>query len=150
MATNVTDKDLGLKRFIQELQQAKVTEVVVGILEGSEAHGQTIAEYAAYNEFGTTHIPERSFMRTSFDENINAISSDLDAGYDDVKTGRTTVHLALSKVGMKHTDRIKKKILSNIPPENAPSTVEQKKSSKTLIDTGAMLNSVQHSVRSVK
>ncbi|MDH7597550.1 MAG: hypothetical protein QHG98_07435 [Methanothrix sp.] len=39
-----------------------------------------------------------------------------------------------------------KKILSNIPPPNAPSTVRKKGSSKTLVDTGAMVGAVTHRV----
>lgn len=152
MATNVIDKDIGLKRIIAELQKAKTVEVAVGILEsaGANAEGVTIAEYAACNEYGTERIPSRPFMRTSFDENINAISADLDRGYDDVKSGKATVYSALNKVGEKHQDRIKNKILSNIPPENAPATIEKKKSSRTLIDTGAMKDSVRYLVRPVK
>lgn len=152
MATNTKDIDRGLKRFIAELQKAKVTEVAIGILEsaGANDEGVTIAEYAAYNEYGTMNIPERSFMRTSFDENISAITADLDRGYDDVKSGNATVYSALNEIGMKHTDRVKKKILSNIAPPNAASTIARKKSSRTLIDTDTMLNSVNHLVRPVK
>ncbi len=40
--------------------------------------------------------------------------------------------------------KIKEKILSSVPPENAPSTIARKGSSITLIDTGEMLNSVTH------
>lgn len=39
-------------------------------------------------------------------------------------------------------NEIVKKINSNVPPPNAPSTIKQKGSSKTLIDTGNMVNSV--------
>lgn len=152
MATNTKDIDRGLKQFIAELQKARVTEVAIGIFgySGESEKGVTIAEYATHNEFGTIHIPERSFMRTSFDENISAITADLDRGYDDVKSGNATVYSALNKIGMKHTDRVKKKILSNIAPPNAASTIARKKSSRTLIDTGTMLNSVNHLVRPVK
>ena len=44
--------------------------------------------------------------------------------------------------GMELRDAIVLKILSNIPPENAPSTIKAKKSSHTLIDTGILLNSI--------
>ncbi|HOL44375.1 MAG TPA: hypothetical protein PK659_09005 [Methanothrix sp.] len=39
-------------------------------------------------------------------------------------------------------NEIVKKINSNIPPPNKPSTIKQKGSSKTLVDTGNMINSV--------
>lgn len=39
---------------------------------------------------------------------------------------------------------VKEKILSDIQPPNSPMTIALKKSSKTLIDSGAMLGSVTH------
>ena len=49
-------------------------------------------------------------------------------------------------IGMKIENRIREKILSNIPPPNAESTKKAKKSSHTLIDTGEMLSMVSHEV----
>jgi len=39
-----------------------------------------------------------------------------------------------------------KKIQSGVPPPNAPSTIKQKRSSKTLIDTGEMMRHVDHRI----
>lgn len=49
-------------------------------------------------------------------------------------------------IGMKLENSIRIKILSNIPPPNAISTIKSKGSSHTLIDTGEMLESVSHEV----
>jgi len=49
-------------------------------------------------------------------------------------------------VGMKIENAIRIKILSNVPPPNAASTIKAKGSSHTLIDTGEMLESVSHEV----
>mgnify|MGYP001436983470 CR=1 FL=1 len=49
-------------------------------------------------------------------------------------------------VGMKIENAIRLKILSNIPPPNATSTIKAKGSSHTLIDTGEMLDFVSHEV----
>lgn len=144
---SVKDTDLGLKKFIAEMQSAKSVEVVVGILEGTMNDGQSVAEYAAYNEFGTDKIPERSFMRTSFDENKHGISVVMGQQFAKVKRGEKTVVAALSHLGMYHQDQIQKKIGSNIQPANAPYTIEKKGSSRTLIDTGVMLNMTNYLVR---
>lgn len=45
---------------------------------------------------------------------------------------------------IKIENAVVKKILSNVPPPNAPSTVRQKGSSKTLVDTGEMVGHVTH------
>jgi len=47
---------------------------------------------------------------------------------------------ALTKI----ENAIVKKILSNVPPPNAPSTIRQKGSSKTLVDTSEMVGHVTH------
>lgn len=146
-SSKTIDRDLGWKKLRAELERAKVSEVVVGILEGEVNDGQSIAEYAAYNEFGTENIPERSFMRSTFDERLTGLKIIMGQQFAKVKRGEKTVHQALSYIGLKHQDQIKDKIGSNMPPPNAPATIEAKGSSKTLIDTGAMKNSVHYLVR---
>jgi len=49
-------------------------------------------------------------------------------------------------IGMDFENKIREKILSNVPPENAPSTIAAKGSSHTLIDTGELLSSITHLV----
>jgi len=49
-------------------------------------------------------------------------------------------------LGMQIENAIRLKILSNVPPPLKESTVKQKGSSVTLIDTGQMLASVSHQV----
>lgn len=151
MARPTIDRDLGLRRFIRELQIAKVTEVVIGVQQGDmNGEGQQIAEYAAYNEFGTENIPERSFMRTAFDENLPQLKEDMDKRYAEVQAGTMTVRQALMNVGLKHADVIKDKIDTNIPPPNSPVTIARKGSSKTLIDSASMKNSVHPIIRRVR
>ena len=48
------------------------------------------------------------------------------------------------KALIKIENAIVKKILSNVPPPNAPSTIRQKGSSKTLVDTSEMMRHVTH------
>lgn len=48
------------------------------------------------------------------------------------------------KALIKIENAVVKKILSNVPPPNAPSTIRQKGSSKTLVDTGEMVGHVTH------
>lgn len=147
---NVIDRDLGLKAFKRQLEVARTVEVTVGIHADKFSEGKSIAFYGACNEFGTNDIPSRPFMRESFDQNIAAIKSDLESQYDLVLAGKSTVRNGLATAGMKHQSRIKNKIVSGMNPPNAPGTIKRKKSSKTLIDTGAMLNSVHYVVSGKK
>ena len=56
------------------------------------------------------------------------------------------VKSVVKKAGINLRNEIVKKIHSNIPPPNAPSTIKAKGSSKTLIDTGEMWRSVDTQV----
>ena len=145
---HVTDRDLGLKALIRQLEVARKVEVVVGIQANAMHKGESVAFYGACNEYGTEKgIPSRPFMRSSFDENIGAIKNDMEQQADLVMSGKKTVHSALGMIGLKHQARIKAKNSSNIQPANDPKTIKRKKSSATLIDTGTMRNSVHYVVR---
>jgi hypothetical protein len=146
---NVQDIDRGWKNIFRELEKAKGMEVAVGILEGSQNEGVSIAEYASYNEFGTDDIPSRPFMAMSFDENVAEINSDFQKQANQMVQGKKTATAALTVIGQKHAGRIQNIITGrNILPRLAESTVKAKKgSTKTLVDSGAMANAVQISIR---
>jgi len=57
-----------------------------------------------------------------------------------------TIEEIAENIGMDFENKIREKILSNVPPENAPSTIAAKGSSHTLIDTGELLASITHIV----
>jgi len=109
--------------------------------------GLTVGEVAVFNEFGTTTgIPERSFIRSTFDANKEAykeLSADLKRKV--LKRNMTTKR-AMGLLGQKMKADIIKKIDSNIPPQNSEETRAKKGSSHTLIDTGQMRQSVTYEV----
>ncbi len=148
----VRDIDRGWKRILTELETVKGKEVVVGILEGSEQDGESIAEYAAHNEYGTEHIPERPFMSMAFDENLPKIKRDFRKEVGKVISGASTANTMLTVIGMKHAQRVQQTITGrDILPRLAPATVKAKKGSeKTLVDTGEMVNAVQIEIRGSK
>ena len=54
------------KRYFQELKKLVEMEVVVGYQEGQAYDdGTSLAEVAAYNEFGSSDTPARPFMKQS-------------------------------------------------------------------------------------
>lgn len=148
MATrHVRDKDLGMKRIMAELHRADDMVVDVGLFAGGAApDGVTVAEYGAYNEFGTSRIPSRPFMAISFDENIGQINRDIQRGFRNVSSGRSA-DAELNIIGLKHQQRIQRTIKGrDILPKLADSTIAAKGSTKTLVDTGQMVNAVTYEV----
>ena len=62
----------GLEDYISKLKKMQKDAVTVGIHKSAGNHDNsdlTVAEVAAYNEFGTERSPERSFMRSTMREN---------------------------------------------------------------------------------
>lgn len=156
MARNVvTDKDLGLNNILKEVQSLRGNTIKVGIQQGTGAFYRnisnkkdaTVAQYAFYNEFGTEKIPQRSFMRTAFDENLNKIELAIESEYQKVLSGSMSADIMLGRIGLLMTNFVQRKIRSIFSPPNSPITIVKKKSSKPLIDTGRMINSVRHVIQ---
>ena len=146
-----TDRDLGMRRIMRELRNARTAVVEVGVQEGSKnLEGLTIAQYAAYNEYGTGKIPERSFMRSTFDERLGQINYRMSQQYNLMLMGGTTVFGALSRVGLEHQTDIQQKILDLKTPPNAQVTIDKKGSDNPLIDSSAMINSIRYVVKGVR
>jgi hypothetical protein len=103
---------------------------------------------AVANEFGTDTIPERSYIRSTHDENAKTKWAEYAAElrHQIVAMGMKTDR-ALGLMGQLIKTSIQAKIRSNIPPPNAPSTIAAKGGKdKTLINTGQLLNSINYEV----
>ena len=143
----VKDIDRGYKAIMREIDRANNAFVDVGIFEGGSNDGVSIAEYATYNEFGTATIPARPFMAISFDENIGQITKDAQAGMRRITRG-STASRELTVMGLKHQQRIQRTIKGrDILPKLAESNIAAKGSTKTLVDTGVMVNSVTFAIK---
>jgi len=105
-----------------------------------------IIQIAAVHEFGAPkrNIPERPFVRASLDENFQELQEFKKKQAHLVISGTQTAMVGIAKIGEWLTNKMKIKINSNIPPPLQQRTIDRKKSSRTLIDTAQMLNSVQH------
>jgi hypothetical protein len=83
-------------------------------------------------------------MRNSLKDNEGKYKTFTKSAARRIVMGDADMQTELNKLGLLAVGDIQDSINSNIPPANAPSTVKQKGSSKTLIDTGAMRQGVTH------
>lgn len=114
--------------------------VKVGFPSGA-AGGEIIAR-ATWQEFGTSRgIPERPFIRNAFHQNVGAYRAAMMTGARAIVRGGMSKTVVLSQLGLKAAGDIQRS-MPGTPPPNAPSTVRQKGSSTTLVDTGQMRQSV--------
>lgn len=154
----VVDIDLGFRRIVREINSLNNVRIQVGFQEGTITEPQTkgnrvkeaglnMAQIAAQNEFGTATIPQRSFIRTAWDENINQIESVIRSQITGIIDGTRTNNAAYATIGNVIVALIQRKIYQIRSPPNAPSTIALKGSSKPLIDFGQMVASVRYIVR---
>lgn len=150
----------------RKIKQAKRSSIRVGILGDQE-----MALVGASNEFGakipispvirrlfaakgfplkkeTTVfiIPERSWLRTSFDNKKN-VSAVFKEG-SDIYNLNVPLMTTLNRMGIIMTSFVQKKIRSNIKPKNHPFTTQEKKGkNKTLINSGRLVQGVTHKIK---
>ena len=106
---------------------------------------------AAVNEFGNAEagVPERSYMRTAFDENIDQAHHMMDIGIGDIILGTSTVKQVLGKVGFFAKEKTKTKMESIKEPANEESTAKGKGFNNPLIRTRHLKNSISSEVHTV-
>jgi len=146
----VKDIDKGFKALQMALFQEDKKAVDVGYFSGEifEENGEDLASVARQNEFGIPgHIPERSFMRSTYDQNKDQIMKAYTLYFKAETKGLTTK--AFLKLGALVTGMIKKKIktakswaVPNAPATIAAKTRAGKVGDAPLIDTGQMMNSI--------
>lgn len=159
--------DHGFRQLGETLKALKDgSHVKVGVLDdggaGSEQREGSLsnAQIAAIHEFGSSdgRIPERSFIRSTFNEKRAEYVGDLKTLLLAVVKNTMTLEKALDILGAKIAADIKNRVTAGapIPPPNAPSTAARKVGKgrglkrgvqgpvfvRTLIDTGRMIASV--------
>lgn len=145
-------KHKDFKKLVEQLaKNVQGSHVKVGVLgdEPREDGKASNLEVAIYNEFGTSKIPERSFLRSAFKkherEYVDAlgklIKAHIERGYD--------LRRGLDLIGQKMVSDVRAQITegAGIPPPNAPATVARKKSDRPLVDTGQLIDSIAHKVK---
>lgn len=106
--------------------------------------GQTTAQVAVWNEYGTEidgkeRVPERPFFRTSWERNNKRYLALIIAYYRSILDGKVKeAEVFFDLLGAKASNDLKQDITAFSTPPNAPSTIKRKKSSNPLIDTGRM------------
>ena len=115
--------------------------------DGKQSAGSvSVAQVAAWNEFGTEHSPARPFMRQTITDQRDKISKFVQNRARNVVNGSMDAQTALNGIGSYAKGRMQAEIRDGDFEPNAPSTVARKGSSKPLIDTGRMRQSVVYEI----
>ena len=143
-----------LKKALKGVLDEPQLTLSVGVFSDAKREGSktTVAQYASYNEFGTTRIPPRPFLRPTLEERqeewTEAIKGSASAS---LKSGQFNNRSILELIGQRAVKDVQARIKSNVPPPNAPATVARKKAKGidpviTLVETGLMHASVEYKI----
>jgi hypothetical protein len=150
-----TDTDMGLNNILKEIDKLKNCSVKVGVTQDKGAamteDGVTVATYAAYNEFGVRKhgkqvIPSRPFIRGWIDSKREQLAKRIEKLYGQVSDGKMFAEIAIRELGQFGESGIKSFIRNGPFEPNADSTVRAKGSSRPLIDTGTLRNSIRYEI----
>lgn len=133
----VRDTDPGFRKAIRRMSKASDKQVAVGIMSnaGRSDTGASNAQIGAIHEYGLGGIPQRSFIRSTIDENGDAIFDMLKRSAPGIISGSLDDVAILSRIGLFVQGKIQQKIGSVIPavPSGPP---------RTLLDTGQLRQSI--------
>lgn len=139
-------------KFLKRLQRAlsgKPKKVVhVGFPEGGpdKESGISVAGVAAAHEFGGGNAPERPFVRTGIRRGVPEQMALNKANLKAVVRGDLTVPQALGQLGLMAAGQVQREITEGDFAPLQDATVKRKGSSKPLIDTGQMRQSVTYEI----
>lgn len=156
MSVKVTRKNAQYIKGV--LKRYKGGEVAIGWPIGNK---ETSAKYpdntevlnvAAWNQYGTNPddregIPRRDFMTPGGQDAVEKTGPIAKAAVRAINEGKTTAEKTLKVMGQQGAASIKKAIRDLKDPPNAPGTIQQKRSSNPLVDTGLLVQTVTYSVR---
>lgn len=142
----VKDIDRGWKQIQKQLHLLDKSYVKVGVLSNSGGYEKggkaSLADVATWNEFGTSKIPPRPFLAQSYDNNKTEVEEFKKKQFGAVLDLKQSTSRALETIGVYFKGKVQKEIASGEFAENAQATIDQKGSSKPLIHTRRLGQSI--------
>lgn len=148
MTAQVTGNLAKIKQLIEQLKSSGEKAVYVGFpaefnekLEGSDNFN--LASLAAVLEFGNESIPSRPFLRQTLAENQEKYTTLFVKLFE----SGISIEQIYEQIALIAQGDVQQNIVNGKWTANAPSTIKRKKSSKPLIDTGKLRQSVRGIVK---
>ena len=168
MSVRVIDR--GWKQIQHDLKKIDKSYVKIGVISGggnkkytdrssvpskggnNESGGSLkmdMAELATVHEFGnhSRRLPSRPFIRQAFDTKRSLINRYVDSLFNRIIKGNASVKGSLAKLGLFHQANTRKIFTQGSFQPNKPATVKKKGSSRPLIDTGRLRQSIDYEVK---
>lgn len=151
MGVRIISRNNNIPRVIQSLKDLKKYDIEVGVFSSTGAEYVIIAGVQEFGitirkERGSIVIPERSFLRSTFDDKNNEWFTFLKKQMEHVINGRINAQILCERLGAKMVGDIQEKLTDINSPPNAPATIAKKGSSNPLIDTGGLRQRITYKV----
>ena len=155
MSVSFETKDLGKSKIERELKAARKLVALVGIPSDAKRHDDNpnigLAEIAFIMEKGSAvnNIPARPFMKQTRTMNEKKVAGLSKKYLSAISTGKMSASDAIKKLGASYEGAMKRIFIEGSFAPDAPATVRRKKSSRPLIDTGLLRQSIKSKVAKV-
>ena len=166
MGVRIKTKTNALPKLSQTMKTLSGKSIEIGAIQGEHSWLAAIHEYGCdievtdkmrgflasqglYLRKSTKYIkiPERSFLRSSHDENAEQVLKESERALGLVAGGQMSLDQYLDMVGRNYVTMVKDYIVELDSPPNHPFTVEQKGSSNPLVSTGGLVESISYRVK---
>jgi hypothetical protein len=140
--------DAALKKLEQVSKKPNLVKVGIPDSSINYPDGTNLLMVAAVNEFGSLdgRIPERSYLRSTMINKRDVFKKFWRKYGADYLTGKIPPRDILELLGQLAQAEVQRQIRAIDDPPNALSTIEQKGSSKPLIDSGLLIQSIRYQV----
>ena len=155
MDVKFESKDMGKAKIDRELRAARKLVALVGIPSDAKRHEDNpnigLAEIAFIMEKGSTvnNIPPRPFMQQTRIMNEKKVAGLSKKYLSAITTGKMSAMDAIKKLGASYEGAMKKIFIAGSFAPDAPATARRKKSSRPLIDTGLLRQSIKYKVAKI-
>lgn len=142
------DKDNGFKALRAAVRGASGT-IQIGVnenlhLNADGTYDLTNAELGAIHEYGTEHVPQRSFLRAWVDERQDEIKAKVAYSLRSTLEYGAPWAEVMGDFGKWAVEQVRQRIKNGLEPANAESTLKRKGSDKPLIDSGQLLAAIEY------
>lgn len=142
LTTKTTYKDLGWRKFAAAAKAEPNGSRFVEVGFDNPA----VVDRAGYNEFGSSRVPARSFIRAPLYANSAEINVARLMIAQALATGSGKATFLLNALGERAVSWVRGAIDHHIPPPNAQSTVDKKGFDHPLIETNALYNAISYRI----
>ena len=148
--TNVTRQDSGLWNRIKRVARDYTTKVEVGYF-GNQTHSGkrpiTMKTLASFHEYGTRKMPARPFIRPALKQNRMKYLKLAGKQITPCILGRQTTSNVWHLLGAEAVKDVQDYMINGTFAPLKPATIKRKGSSKPLIDTGQLRQSITYKVK---